>query len=152
MRKRGISLVEILIASAVFLAAIIPLWGLMGSSHQQVIRSFDEIKASQLTIEILEQLENSQNIKCLPEDDVQKEFTLVSGGELSLGDETPVALKVGTFDEYMAPTLILSAYSIKDGFIEEIVIGRVVTLVLNYKSKEGRDSTYTLRGFISANN
>lgn len=152
MRKRGISLVEILIASAVFLAAVIPLWGLMGSSHQQVIRSFDEIKASQLTIEILEQLENSQNIKCLPEDDVQKEFTLVSGGELSLGDETPVALKVGTFDEYMVPTLVLSAYSIKDGFIEEIVIGRVVTLVLNYKSKEGRDSTYTLRGFISANN
>ena len=152
MRKRGISLVEILIASAVFLAAVIPLWGLMGSSHQQVIRSFDEIKASQLTIEILEQLENSQNIKCLPEDDVQKEFTLVSGGELSLGDETPVALKVGTFDEYMVPTLVLSAYSIKDGFIEELVIGRVVTLVLNYKSKEGRDSTYTLRGFISANN
>ena len=152
MRKRGISLVEILIASAVFLAAVIPLWGLMGSSHQQVVRSFDEIKASQLTIEILEQLENSQNIKCLPEDDVPKEFTLESGGELSLGGETPVVLKVGTFDEYMAPTLVMSAYSIKDGFIEEIVIGRVVTLVLNYKSKEGRDSTYTLRGFISANN
>ncbi|MBR4329421.1 MAG: hypothetical protein IKO19_03805 [Candidatus Riflebacteria bacterium] len=152
MRKRGISLVEILIASAVFLAAVIPLWGLMGSSHQQVVRSADEIKASQLTVEILEQIENSQNIEFLPEDDTEKEFVLESGGEISIGGETPVVFKVGDFEEYMEPHLVLSAYSIKDGFIDEIVIGRVVTLVLNYKSKEGRESRYTLRGFISANN
>ena len=152
MNKRGISLVEILIASTVFLAAVIPLWGLMGSSHQQVVRSADEIKASQLTVEILEQIENSQNIKCLPEDGEEKEFNLESGGELNLGSETPVALKVGTFDEYMEPHLVITAYTIKDGYNDELVIGRVVSLFMNYKSKEGHDSKYTLRGFISANN
>ena len=107
MRKRGISLVEILIASAVFLAAVIPLWGLMGSSHQQVVRSADEIKASQLTVEILEQIENSQNIEFLPEDDTEKEFVLESGGEISIGGETPVVFKVGDFEEYMEPHLVL---------------------------------------------
>ena len=151
MSKRGMSLVEILIASAVFLAAVIPLWGLMGSSHQQVVRSADEIKASQLTVEILEQIENSHNINCFPEDDVEKEYVLKSGEELSLGSEPPVVLKVGTFEEYLQPHLFVSAYSVKDGFVDEIVIGRVVTLVMKYRSKEGRDSSYTLRGFISAN-
>ena len=152
MRRRGISLVEILIASAVFLAAVIPLWGLMGSSHQQVIRSADEIKASQLTVEILEQIENSQNTKCLPEDGAGKEFKLESGGELSLGNEPSVVVKIGTFDEYMDPNLVISAYTVKDGYNDEYVIGRVVTLEMNYKSKEGKDLQYTLRGFISANN
>ncbi|MBQ2592942.1 MAG: hypothetical protein II567_06645 [Candidatus Riflebacteria bacterium] len=152
MSKRGMSLVEILIASAVFLAAVIPLWGLMGSSHQQVTRSADEIKASQLTVEILEQLENSQNIKCLPEDNTEKEYKLESGGEISLGSEPPVVLKVGTFDEYMSPNLVISAKTIDDGYNNQYVIGCVVTLEMNYKSKEGRDSSYTLRGFISANN
>ena len=152
MKKRGISLVEILIASAVFLASVIPLWGLMGSSHQQVMRSADEIKASQITIEILEQLENSQNIKCLPEEGDGKEFNLESGGELTLGSEPPVVLKVGTFDEYMAPKLLISSFAIKDGYMDEVVIGRVVDLIMEYKSKEGRDLRYTLRGFISDKN
>ena len=152
MSRRGISLVEILIASVVFLAAAIPLWGLMGSSHQQVVRSADEIKASQLTIELLEQIENSQNIRCLPEDDNGMEFSLESGGEISLGSELPLVLRVGTFDEYMKPKLVISAYTIKDGYVDEIEIGRVVTLVMSYTSKEGHDSSYTLRGFISANN
>lgn len=152
MSKRGLSLIEILIASAVFLAAVIPLWGLMGSSHQQVMRSADEIRASQLTVEILEQIENSNNIKCLPEDDTEKEYKLESGGEISLGSEPSVVVKIGTFEEYLDPSLIVSAYTIKDGFVDEVVIGRAVTLVMNYKSKEGKDLQYTLRGFISANN
>ena len=152
MSKRGLSLIEILIASAVFLAAVIPLWGLMGSSHQQVMRSADEIRASQLTVEILEQIENSNNIKCLPEDDTEKEYKLESGGEISLGSEPSVVVKIGTFEEYLNPSLIVSAYTIKDGFVDEVVIGRAVTLVMNYKSKEGKDLQYTLRGFISANN
>ena len=52
----------------------------------------------------------------------------------------------------MEPHLVITAYTIKDGYNDELVIGRVVSLFMNYKSKEGHDSKYTLRGFISANN
>ena len=151
MSRRAVSLVEILIASAIFLAAVVPLWGLMSSSHQQVLRSADEIKASQLTIEILEQIENSQNINCLPDENNVKEFSLQSGDKIILGTGS-LELKVGTFEEYLKPQLTIFSTSEVDSLNDEREIGRVVHLVMSYKSKEGRDLTYTLRGFVSANN
>ncbi len=59
MSRKGVSLLEILFASGIMVAAMVPLWGLMGSSHKQVTLSADEIRASQIAAEILEQIENS---------------------------------------------------------------------------------------------
>ena len=152
MKRKAISLVEIIIAAVVFLAAAIPLWGLMGSSHQQVLRSADEIKASQIVVELLEQIENSHNLGCLPNDNDEKTFNLQSGESITLGSSPSIELKVGAFDDYMAPTLYISSAVAKDAINDDKVIGRTVFLVMDYKSKEGRDLTYTLRGFVSANN
>ena len=59
IRNRGLSLVEIMVGLAILLVAMVPIWGLMGSSHQQVMRSADEIKVSELAIELLEQLQRN---------------------------------------------------------------------------------------------
>ena len=150
MNKKGISYVEIIIATAIFLVAAIPLWGLMGSSHQQVVRSADEIKASQIAIEILEQIENTHNVKCLPDD--VAEFDLQSGGVIKLGSEDlPIEIKVGDFEDYMSPKLYLSSNPHLDTFTDQVEIGRVVTLELEYNSKEVSNQKYILRGFVSAN-
>ncbi len=149
MSRKAITLIEILIAIAVFLVAIIPLWGLMGSSHQQVIRSADEIKISQIAIEILEQIENNNSFSYLPEEGVVKEFNLNSGGVISLGERD---IQLGIFDDYLMPKLQLFTLDVKDIVSDEVVIGRIVTLIIEYNSKEGRNLSYTLRGFVSANN
>ncbi|MBQ3644061.1 MAG: prepilin-type N-terminal cleavage/methylation domain-containing protein [Candidatus Riflebacteria bacterium] len=152
MSRKAITLIEILIAIAVFLVAIIPLWGLMGSSHQQVIRSADEIKISQIAIEVLEQIENNNTFSYLPEEGVEKEFNLQSGGVISLGEEPSIDINLGIFDDYLMPKLYLFTLDVKESFSDEVVIGRIVSLTIDYKSKEGRDLSYTLRGFVSANN
>lgn len=152
MRRQGLSLVEILIAAAILLAAMVPLWGLMGSSHQQVMRSADEIKASQLAIEILEQLENNFHLGELPSEDSPKEYNLNSGGVVTISDTSPSTVKIGTFDSYFMPKLFIETTSIKS-FAEgrgDQEIGRMVTVIIKYKSKEGRDLDYILRGFVSA--
>lgn len=147
MRKQGLSLVEILIASSLLIATMVPLWGLMGSSHQQVIRSVEEVKASQLAAEIMEQLENSCNPACLPETDEEVEYNLNSGGVVTIGKEpSAVVVKISHFDEYLMPKLIVTSSDELCGSV-----GRIVGLTIAYKSKEGRDLDYTLRGFISVN-
>ncbi len=151
MKKRGVSLVEILIAAAILFAAMVPLWGLMGSSHQQVMRSADEVKASQLAVEIMEQLENSHCPECLPEDDAMQEYSLSSGGVVTIGNEPSVTIKISTFEEYFMPKLYVTASTLADSFTGTRAIGRIVALTIQYRSKEGRDQEYVLRGFVSAN-
>ncbi len=154
MRKKAISLIEILIGTVILLAAIIPLWGLMGSSNQQVMRSADEIKASQLTVEILEQIEHYIKAEDLPdESDGYKEFNLVSGGYITLNEgQDKVKIKVGTFEDYLKPKLLIGSSPRYNNSSEEV--GRIVTLVMEYERKDGQGSEnpeYTLRGFVSAN-
>ena len=151
MSRKAVTLIEILIAIAVFLIAIIPLWGLMGSSHQQVVRSADEIRISQIAIEILEQIENKNTFSYLPEEGVVKEFNLHSGGVISLGEDPSIDINLGTFDEYLIPKLCLITIDVNNDN-NDMLIGRIVELAIDYKSKEGRDLSYTLRGFVSANN
>ncbi len=150
IRNRGMSLVEIMVGLAILIIAMVPIWGLMGSSHQQVMRSADEIKASELAIELLEQLQNIGNVDCLPNDGEESEFPLNSGGAVPLDEGGAVSLKVGTFEEYFRPKLFISSSNVYDGFTGERVVGRVVSLCIQYKSKEGRDLEYILRGFVSA--
>lgn len=53
----GITLVEVLIAAVLLAFTMIPLWGLMGSSHKQAMTSADELRLAQIATEILEQYE-----------------------------------------------------------------------------------------------
>ncbi len=153
MNKCGLSLVEILIATGIFLIAMIPIWGLMGSSHQQVMRSSDEIKASQLTVEVLEQMENNLSLSILPGDGEETDWiNLNSEGGLTLGkDSNKKTIKIGSFDSYFLPQLKISCESVMNWFSDEKEVGRIVTLTMKYRSKEGRELKYVLRGFISAN-
>ena len=57
-RNSGMSLVEILVACGILIGAMLPLWGLMGTSHKQASMSMDELRASQVAVEIIEQIEN----------------------------------------------------------------------------------------------
>ena len=110
MKKLGMSLVEILIAVVIFVSAIIPIWGLMSSSHQQVVRSADEIKISQITVEILEQIENYANAETLLEklndsDGPDGPNPLTSNGTITLRDIEGLKIKVGSFEYYLMPEL-----------------------------------------------
>ncbi|MBI3040010.1 prepilin-type N-terminal cleavage/methylation domain-containing protein [bacterium] len=55
---RGFSLIEVVIAAAIAMAAILPLYYLLGSSNVQVAVSADEILVTNLAIELLDQAEN----------------------------------------------------------------------------------------------
>lgn len=147
MKKRGISLLEILIASGVMVAAMVPLWGLMGSSHKQVTLSADEIRVSQLAVEILEQIENKG---WLPQDG-DFAMTPVSGKLLSIGSTVKVDVQVGSFPEYLSLSgkIIVSRYPAATSKPE---IGKVIRLMFNYKSKEQvgkEDKSYELSTFVS---
>lgn len=154
MKKFGMSLVEILIAVVIFVSAIIPIWGLMSSSHQQVVRSADEIKISQITVEILEQIENYANAETLLEklnesDGPDGPNPLTSDCIISLRDVEGLKIKVGSFDYYLMPELTVMFTPITNK--NNNPIGVMVSLTVSYKSKESMDRTeYMLRGFLSA--
>lgn len=149
MTKKALSLVEILIGSAILVSAIIPLWGLMGSSHQQVMRSADEIKASQLTVEILEQIENYFISKDLPRGE-GIEYKLSSGGFINIKEGTK-KIQIGYFEDYFSPVLFLETSERTNNEGDEV--GCIVKLTMQYKRKDalGEDvSEYVLRGFVRA--
>ena len=145
--KKAITLVEILIAISILVSAIIPIWGLIGSSNQQVMKSYDEIKASQLTIEILEQIENYCFAELLPDDDDGKDYKLSSNGTITLNDDSAV-IQVGSFEDYFNPTLNIFSNPLFDN--QGKLMGCIVSLTMYYKTKEGQESKYCLRGFVSA--
>lgn len=154
MKKLGMSLVEILIAVVIFVSAIIPIWGLMSSSHQQVVRSADEIKISQITVEILEQIENYANAETLLEklnesDGPDGPNPLTSDSLITLRDVEGLKIKVGSFEYYLMPELTVMFTPITNK--NNNPIGVMVSLTVSYKSKESMDRTeYMLRGFLSA--
>ena len=153
MKTRGMSLVEIMVSVFIFLAAIVPLWGLMGTSHHQVIRFSEEIIASQLTLEILEQIKNSNAINVFSGDNDSYHFTLMPGSSINIGNQTSaLTVNVGNFESYLSPELSISTEVVKNKFIGEKTIGRIITLEMKYKSKEGKDLKYKLRGFVSVKN
>ena len=62
LKNNGVTLVEVIVASVILVIAMIPLWGLMGSSHKQAMSSSDELRLAQIASEILEQIEAGKNI------------------------------------------------------------------------------------------
>lgn len=143
--KRGFSLLEILIASGIMIAAMVPLWDLLGSSHKQVTLSADEIKTSQLAVEILEQIENSQ---WWP-DNGEISFTPLSGSRTTIGTSKKLEVQIGNFPEYLDLKAVLNIDKFPTTGVEA---GKVVRLTLSYKTKEKvgtAEKSYDLSTFIS---
>lgn len=129
MSSRGISLLEILVASGILVTAMVPLWGLMGSSHKQVTLSADEIKVSQLAVEILEQIENSHWWPEIGE----KSFEPLSNGKISLGTTSKLDLQIGSYPAYLdlKATVKIEKYPATGDDT-----GKIIRLLLKYKTKE----------------
>jgi type II secretory pathway pseudopilin PulG len=147
MKNNGITLLEVLVAAAIMVAAMVPLWGLLGTSHQQVIVSADEVRAGQLANEILEQIENSG---WLP-DPGQISFDLVKNSSVSVGPAAEVSLKTGDFPDYMKPQVTLD---IEKYPADAVKAGRLLQLQLNYQLREkvGKEvKTYQISTFIANN-
>lgn len=148
MSRRGISLLEILIASGIMVAAMVPLWGLMGSSHKQVTLSADEIRVSQLAAEILEQIEN---VGWKP-DDGDYQVAAESGKKISIGNTVKIEVQIGSYPEYLDVNGKISVKRYPPS--PKVESGKIMSLMLNYKSKEqvGEEiKNYELSTFVSGN-
>lgn len=144
MKKNGISLLEVLMASGIMIAAMVPLWGLLGSSHKQVTLSADEIKTSQLAVEILEQIENSS---WWP-DNGELGFTPMSESRITLGTASKLEVQIGSYPAYLSLKGTLKIEKYPETGPEA---GKLVRLILNYRSKEKvgtEEKTYELSTFI----
>ncbi|MFZ5949116.1 MAG: type IV pilus modification PilV family protein [Candidatus Rifleibacteriota bacterium] len=129
MRNWGMSLVEILVASTILVAALVPLWGLLGSSHKQITVSADEVRASQIANEILEQIENAGWASALD----SATFKPVKNSKIKVGGKKPVELSFGDFPDYLDPEVEITMVKYPAG---GSFSGRIIRLELSYKSKE----------------
>ncbi|MEW6710390.1 MAG: type II secretion system protein [Candidatus Riflebacteria bacterium] len=129
MKKGGMSLVEILVAAGILVAALVPLWGLLGSSHKQVTVSADEVRASQIANEILEQIENAGWASDLD----SATFKPVKNSKITVGGKKPVELSFGDFPDYLDPEAEITIVKYPAG---GSFSGRIFRLELSYKSKE----------------
>jgi len=144
MSRRGISLLEVVIASSIMIAAMVPLWGLLGSSHRQVTLSSDEIRVSQIAVEVLEQIEN---LGFAP-DNGEFSFTPLSGNKISVGGAKKIDLMFGEFPEYLDLKAVLDVKKFPATGNET---GKIARLSLKYKTKEAvgvEEKSLTLAAFI----
>jgi len=139
----GMSLVEILVACAILIGAMLPLWGLMGTSHKQASMSMDELRASQIAVEIIEQIENigwTGNVN---------NVMLVNNGVTKIDNNLNITL--GEFPEYQKFTINIETTAIAGS--EDL--GKILQLTVFYFSKEhtnnGEAKEYTLGTFIPGN-
>jgi len=149
MSRRGVSLLEILIASGIMVAAMVPLWGLMGTSHKQVTLSADEIRVSQLAVEILEQIENHGWKPVDGDYPVEAE----SGSKINLGSgNDKIEVQIGSYPEYLALNGKINVTRYPP--LPRAESGKIMRLMLNYKSKEqvGEEiKNYELSTFVNGN-
>lgn len=141
--KSGVSLVEVLIACGILIAAMIPLWGLMGTSHKQATMSMDELRASQIAVEVLEQIENSGwagNVS---------DVILINDGITKLSDGLDITL--GEFPEYQNFSLSVETTDVSG----PENIGKILQLTVKYFSKEHsnveKPKEYTIGTFLAGN-
>lgn len=152
-RGKGISLVEIIIAATILVISMAPIFGLMGSSHKSVMKSADELRAAQLAIEILDQIEilyKGKKIKDL------NEGKIIDNS--SINSEQPIdglnGVKSGYFEDvnsYFNPKLTLN--KIQPTFIPPEV-GSIIEVTIEYVTKENKNPRekpkFIIRGFVSA--
>lgn len=145
MSRNGLSLLEILIAAGIMVAAMVPLWGLMGSSHKQITVSADEVRASQLANEILEQMEN---LHWFP-DPGEVSFSILKNSKVSIGSNHRIDIEIGDFPDYLSPKGRVEVEKYPSSSPEA---GRILRLIIDYKSKEhvGReDKFYQVSTFVA---
>jgi hypothetical protein len=101
--------------------------------------------------EMNSQNNNNENIsitKFLNEPIIEKPLNSMNGFIIKEGCPP---IDIGYFDEYFMPNLSISSTPEYDNNSDNPkVVGRIVELELKYKSKEGKLSSYKLRGFASA--
>lgn len=120
-----------MIAAVILVLAMIPLWGLMGSSHKQAMTSADELRVAQLASEVLEQIEI---------------------GSYSVADNSTIDLNPeGHFDDdgnvknSPFPSYLKNPGGLECRYKESDTI-RYVTIT--YKEPDGKMRRYTLSGYI----
>ncbi len=144
MNRNGLSLLEIMIATGILVAAMVPLWGLMGASHKQVTISADEIKVSQLALEIIEQIENSQWTPV----EGEMSFSPGSNSSISLGSKSKINIQIGEFPDYLKLKGKVEISGYPTGKPDK---GKIVNLKLFYNPKEKvgkEDKVYSISTYI----
>jgi len=131
---RGISLIEIVVAVSILVMAMVPLFGLMGSSHSQISVSADEVMVSQIALEILEQIEaEGASLR-------GKTFTLklpiVSTGKLSLKPNLVKELNVSPFPDYLALACEISVDSAQPKDAQYKDLASLVTIKVEFTPKK----------------
>jgi len=127
--RKGLSLVEILIAASIMVAAMVPLWGLLGASHKQVTVSSDEVRASQIANEIIEQIENSNWFPVAGKID----FNIMKNSEIKIGTTQPLGISIGDYPDYLRPS---GSVEIEKYPASGADVGRIVRLKISYSTKE----------------
>lgn len=144
MTRNGLTLVEIVVASVVMIIAIIPLWGLLGSSHRQVVVSSDEVIASQIALEILEQIEYS-GILFDDTDLPGNEYALTGDSTLNITPDFEIG--ISTFPEYLEPVAAIEAMRFPD---TGTALGRIASVSIKFSSRDSdRRRTYNISTYIN---
>ncbi len=142
MNRKALSLVEILVSAFILIFAMLPLWGLMSTSHEETTKSADELKACQLVAEVMDQIE----YRC-----TKDEIVALNEEEMETGKEIiPGKVKFGDISEfsYLKPVLTIKPIATNEKIA---ACGCIVEVFFTYKNKKGQEETYWLRGFVSEN-
>lgn len=145
MTRRGLSLLEIIIAASIMVAAMVPLWGLMGASHKQITVSADEVRASQIANEIIEQIENSNWFP----DAGEINFTFLKNSNVTIGNAQKTEISIGDYPDYLQPKGLLEIEKYPPTGMNT---GRIIRLKIAYsgKDKVGKAvKTYQASTFIA---
>ena len=149
MNKKGMSLLEIVVASCILVAAMVPLWGLLGSSHKQVTVSADEIRASQIALEILEQIENSGWNPDVSVYTSPISFKPKSNTKIMVIPNEKIEIQFGSYPDYLKleGKIEVEAYSEDNKEIGKIIR---VEILFSPKDKVGKaQKTYQTSTFIA---
>jgi type II secretory pathway pseudopilin PulG len=151
MNKKGMSLLEIIVATCILVAAMVPLWGLMGSSHKQVTISADEIRASQIAMEILEQIENSGWNPDAAAYTSPISFTPQPNSKVMIIPKEKIEVQFGNYPDYLKlkGKIEVEAYSEDDKEIGKVIR---VEVLFSPKEKVGKaQKSYLASTFIAKN-
>lgn len=128
MKNNGFSLIEILIATAILIAAMVPLWGLLGASHTQVTASTDEVLVSEIAVSIIEQIEK---FNWIPDKKIIS-FTPKSGAAIDIGSSNKCNISFAKYPDHLKLTGTVKS---KNFPASQTDSGKIVSIELNYKTK-----------------
>ena len=145
MKNNGFSLVEVLIAAGILVSAMIPLWGLLGSSHKQVTVSADEIRVSEIAASIIEQIENSNIFP----DNADIKFFPKSGKTNILRKINNIKLYFPVYPEYLKLSVHIKITNYPRN---EVNSGKLLKIIIQYSTKAQmgkRIKTYEMATYVN---